>query len=264
MIWSFIVVSGVILLAILVYNSISDNVEKNKTEVILSNNAIDIIPDLLEEAAINNQVVLSDFLKEIGVSSEQEVLYKYLTSSEFKSIWSTDMDGTKYVVTKTVDKKGNPDIILSYIEEETVSKDYYEYLDEEDELDAIEERFEEIFEEVFFNLEEFSDGVDTIELPIRGINYRGLSLSDKGVFDGFIQHDKLNEYDPYAIAIYGNNGIHYGFVEKGQKEFCKIIEDLGGLVNVIIEVNSFVDERKSEEKLYGKITINKIDLIQNI
>lgn len=111
-------------------------------------------------------------------------------------------------------------------------------------------------ENILLDLDEYSDGDDYIELPIRGINFRGLGSSNIGYFEGYITTDKCNKYDKFAIAIYGNDGTHFGFIEKGQEFLYNKIEEVGGIINVSIEVHPFTNDL-AQNKLSGTITIDK-------
>lgn len=111
-------------------------------------------------------------------------------------------------------------------------------------------------ENILLDLDEYSDGDDYIELPIRGINFRGLGSSNIGYFEGYITTDKCNKYDKFAISIYGNDGTHFGFIEKGQEFLYNKIEEVGGIINVSIEVHPFTNDL-GQNKLSGTITIDK-------
>ena len=115
-------------------------------------------------------------------------------------------------------------------------------------------------EDLFFDLEEFTDSDDSIELPIRGINFRNLNNSNIGVFDGYAMPDKNNKYDKYAIGIYNNAGVHYGFIEKGQKDLYNLIEAGKGYVDATLDVTTFVNDM-GETKFSGTVTINKNDIV---
>lgn len=118
----------------------------------------------------------------------------------------------------------------------------------------------EDIENILLDLDEYSDGDDYIELPIRGINFRGLEGSNIGYFEGYITPDKHNKYDQFAIAIYGNDGTHFGFIEKGQEFLYNKIEEVGGIINVSIEVHPFTNDL-GQNKLSGTITIDKENLM---
>lgn len=116
-------------------------------------------------------------------------------------------------------------------------------------------------EDIIFNLEEYSEGDTWLNLPVRGINHRKLTKLNIGTFDGYIMPDKENKYDKYAIGIYGNDGTHFGFIEKGQKDLYQKINQGDGYINVVIETKIFTPDNSDEGKFYGIVSINKADIL---
>lgn len=115
-------------------------------------------------------------------------------------------------------------------------------------------------EDILFDLEEYTENDDSIELPIRGINFRNLDKSKVGTFSGYIAPDKENKYDKYAIGVYSEDGTHFGFIEKNQKNLYKLIEAGEGYIDAILEVSTFIDEDTNEERFHGVVTIDKENL----
>lgn len=109
-------------------------------------------------------------------------------------------------------------------------------------------------EDILFDLSEFAEFSDRIEIPIIGINFRNLLDDNVGTFDGYLKTDKNNEYDRYAIGIFNNDGIHFGFVEKEQKYFFKKIEEVGGSVNAVLEIHA---RKTGKNRFHGTATIDK-------
>lgn len=53
---------------------------------------------------------------------------------------------------------------------------------------------------------------EELSFNIAGINYREGIAAYVGKFDGYLQPDTQNEYDPNAIAVYHSDGHHLGFI----------------------------------------------------
>jgi len=70
-----------------------------------------------------------------------------------------------------------------------------------------------------------------IKIPIKGMYYRNISINEIGHFNGYSITETSNQYDPYAIAIYKDNGLHIGYVPKGNKKLYEYIRDEGGKVH---------------------------------
>ena len=50
------------------------------------------------------------------------------------------------------------------------------------------------------------------DFNLAGVNYRENIRDYVGVFDGYLQPEPENEYDPDAIAIYHSDGHHLGYI----------------------------------------------------
>ena len=50
------------------------------------------------------------------------------------------------------------------------------------------------------------------DFNLAGVNYRKNMRDYVGVFEGYIQPEPDNEYDPYAIAVYHTDGHHLGYI----------------------------------------------------
>lgn len=53
---------------------------------------------------------------------------------------------------------------------------------------------------------------EELSFNIAGINYREGIADYVGEFEGYLQPDTQNEYDPNAIAVYHSDGHHLGFI----------------------------------------------------
>ena len=116
-------------------------------------------------------------------------------------------------------------------------------------------------EDILFDLEEFTEYDDKIELPIRGINFRNLTEENIGSFDGYIMPDKENKHDKYAIGVYGSGDTHFGFLEKGQRALYNKVEERNGFINAKLEINTFIDRDTGKTRFHGIVTILKDDLL---
>lgn len=240
MIW---IIIGVALIAIgtLIYIKNSKN---NKNCIIQSSSMqmkdFDFIQDILSKCRLDNPIKLSEYLKEKDASNRQDAIYSYLTSEKFKKNFTT-IQFTELIT----DNK--PDVIISSSWNGSTS-----LIDEDLDEDYI---VSEDLEEILFDLNESDEYDDRIELPIKGINFRHLTNDCIGIHNGFLMLDKNNKHDKYAIGIYDMNGTHYGFVERGQKHLYTKVEENGGIIDGIVNI----EEQKTGSKsfFYGTITIDK-------
>ena len=69
------------------------------------------------------------------------------------------------------------------------------------------------------------------KFPIRGAHYRNLPIEMVGKFNGYAIAQRDNEYDPYAIAIYNDSGVHLGFIPRGNYHLHQYISEEGGRVH---------------------------------
>lgn len=69
------------------------------------------------------------------------------------------------------------------------------------------------------------------KFSIAGVFYRNLPVSMVGKFNGYAIAETDNRYDPYAIAIYNDEGIHLGFLKKGNKALHSYIIGENGKVH---------------------------------
>lgn len=61
-----------------------------------------------------------------------------------------------------------------------------------------------------------------------GMYYRKLRKSNIGKFEGYAKSELDNIHDPYAVAIYNNNGKHIGYIPSGNKSTHDLILNNGG------------------------------------
>lgn len=115
--------------------------------------------------------------------------------------------------------------------------------------------------DILFDLEEYTEYDDSIQLPIRGINYRNLTATNIGSFDGYIMPDKENKHDRYAIGVYGDDDTHFGFIEQGQKALYAKIQKRRGFINAKLDINTFIEKETGKVRFWGIVTINKDDLV---
>jgi hypothetical protein len=71
------------------------------------------------------------------------------------------------------------------------------------------------------------------QFPIKGLNYRDLSIKDIGRFEGYAKADLNNEHDAYAIAIYRENHLHLGYLPAGNNDLYNYIINNGGYVHCL-------------------------------
>jgi hypothetical protein len=83
---------------------------------------------------------------------------------------------------------------------------------------------------------------DLLDYNIAGINYREGIAAYVGEFEGYLQPDNENEYDPNAIAIYAKDGHHLGFIPAKETDS---IRALG--VEFPIQVRGKIEECYDEE-----------------
>jgi|WetSurMetagenome_2_1015567.scaffolds.fasta_scaffold109652_1 hypothetical protein len=69
------------------------------------------------------------------------------------------------------------------------------------------------------------------KMPIVGMHYANVSLYEIGRFNGYAIAQTSNEYDPYAIAIFNDNGKRIGYTPAGQNELHDYIIEEGGKVH---------------------------------
>lgn len=69
------------------------------------------------------------------------------------------------------------------------------------------------------------------KFSITGAYYRNLSIDIVGKFNGYAIAQIDNEYDPHAIAIYNDAGMHLGFLPGGNKAIHQYITNEGGKVH---------------------------------
>lgn len=229
----------------------NDNSETNKhiTHTSLNDDKIDeiyyrdknyeYIIDIVSKCGHNRPVKLSQFLQDIGQTQRQSDLYVYLTSEKFRSEYY-------FLNISKIENERKPDLILSVNDENLNSNN-----DEDENLTS------DNLEDILFDLEEYTENDDSIELPIRGINFRNLTDANIGSFNGYIMPDKENKHDRYAIGVYSDDDTHFGFIEKGQKSLYNKIESGYGYINGRLEIDTFIDEDTGETRFHGIITIDK-------
>lgn len=91
---------------------------------------------------------------------------------------------------------------------------------------------------------------------IKGISFRGLTPeSDKGKFYGYIEHEKGNPHDKYAIGVYNGNGKHLGYTPKGNVTLLNEIYEAGGKIEAWGYLRHIVDNYHNEEYLCGEVRV---------
>lgn len=116
-------------------------------------------------------------------------------------------------------------------------------------------------ESVYLYLSEYVEFDDKIQIPICGINFRGLTVENIGIFEGYLKSNEKNNIDPFAIGVYTSDGIQLGFVEKDQSFLHSIISGKGGSIPVTIEVSTFLSSDNLTERFKGYATIDKNELL---
>lgn len=56
------------------------------------------------------------------------------------------------------------------------------------------------------------------DFNIAGVNYRKNIRDYVGVFEGYLQPEPYNEYDPDAIAVYHSDGHHLGYIPQNMTD----------------------------------------------
>lgn len=62
------------------------------------------------------------------------------------------------------------------------------------------------------------------DFNLAGVNYRKNIRNYLGVFEGYIQPELDNEYDPYAIAVYHADGHHIGYIPQDYTDDIRDLE----------------------------------------
>ena len=62
------------------------------------------------------------------------------------------------------------------------------------------------------------------DFNLAGVNYRKNIRDYVGVFEGYIQPDIDNKYDPYAIAVYHADGHHIGYIPQNCTDDIRDLE----------------------------------------
>lgn len=239
MIWVILILVVLIIFIVIISSSRTSNTSDNLDQIFYRNKNYEYIIDIVAKCGYKKPVKLSEFLIALGEPQRQYDLYNYITSQKFK-------DEYYFFDVMELLTNGQNDLILSVNENKIKADNNYSD--------------NPVIEDLLFDLEEFTDSDDSLELTIRGINFRDLNYNNVGVFDGYIMPDKNNEYDQYAIGVYRNDGVHFGFIEKGQKDLYNLIESGEGYINATLNVTTFVDDM-GETKFNGAVTINKNDIV---
>lgn len=221
-------------------SSKSDTPNNYLNEIYYRNRNFEYILDIISKCGYKRPVKLSQFLNDVGEHNRQSDLYSYLTSNEFKSQY--DFFNVTSIVTN-----GENDLILS------VNEDEFKHNNDVSNDSPI--------EDILLDLEEYDEYDDRIELPIRGINFRNLTESNIGSFDGYIMPDGDNKHDKYAIGVYGSDDTHFGFIEKGQKALYDKIEEGSGFINAKLDIDTFIEEDTGKKRFQGTASIMKADLL---
>jgi len=64
-----------------------------------------------------------------------------------------------------------------------------------------------------------------------GMYYRELDICDIGKFEGYAEAQTDNPHDPHAVAIYREDGLHLGFLCRGESLVHALILKQGGRVH---------------------------------
>ena len=82
---------------------------------------------------------------------------------------------------------------------------------------------------------------EELSFNIAGINYREGIAAYVGKFDGYLQPDTQNEYDPNAIAVYHSDGHHLGFIPAYETQEVRELN-----LPFPIEVTGFIEQKHNE------------------
>lgn len=91
------------------------------------------------------------------------------------------------------------------------------------------------------------------EYNIKGMNFRKFNRKLRsGVFYGHVKAEKNNQYDPFAISVFNEKGLHLGYCPGGNQELhSTLIKKNKGTHTAF----GFVQYNPSGKYWYGKVTI---------
>ena len=97
------------------------------------------------------------------------------------------------------------------------------------------------------------------EYNIKGMNFRKLNRKLRsGVFMGNVKAEKNNQYDPFAISVFNEKGLHLGYCPSGNEQLhSQLLNNKNGSHPAF----GFVQYDASGKYWYGKVVI-PLDLSQ--
>lgn len=96
---------------------------------------------------------------------------------------------------------------------------------------------------------------DHLRFHIAGINFRKNVKDYVGKFTGYIQSEPTNAYDPYAIAVYADDGHHLGYIPADD---TYEVRDLGLYFPIAVwgEIEECYDYERSRDYFKGLVYID--------
>ena len=110
-----------------------------------------------------------------------------------------------------------------------------------------------IWRKLFPRRQAKAESDEGVMFSISGINFRGLTEDDLGDFDGTIRCEYDNERDPYALAVYTDQGKHVGYIPGGNKDLFRRIDARGG--RALCEGWIEQGEEDNRTFFYGRVKI---------
>jgi hypothetical protein len=97
-------------------------------------------------------------------------------------------------------------------------------------------------------------GIEIYQYSIAGINYREGIAAYVGKFDGYLQQDTKNEYDPNAIAVYADDGHHLGYIPATDTYEVHSLR-LRFPIPVSVDIEECYDYDESRRFFVGSVTV---------
>lgn len=96
---------------------------------------------------------------------------------------------------------------------------------------------------------------DYLRFHIAGINFRKNVKDYVGKFTGYVQSEPTNAYDPYAIAVYADDGHHLGYIPADDTHE---VRDLGLDFPIAVwgEIEECYDYERSRNYFQGLVYID--------
>ena len=96
------------------------------------------------------------------------------------------------------------------------------------------------------------------DFNLAGVNYRKNIRDYVGVFDGYLQPEPDNEYDPDAIAVYHADGHHLGYIPQNCTDDIRDLE-LPFPIEVFGEIEEGYDYEENRNYFKGTVYLEITD-----